>query len=52
MSKILRTLRHEFIQVLPPTIFFFVAFNVISITKALMLKGHGIEVSSLAAATV
>ena len=52
MSKILSTLRHEFIQVLPPTIFFFVAFNVISITKALMLKAHGIEVSSLAAATV
>ena len=52
MSKILRTLRHEFIQVLPPTIFFFIAFNVITITKALMLKGHGIEVSGLAAAAV
>ena len=31
---------------------FFVAFNVISITKALMLEAHGIEVSNLAAATV
>ncbi len=52
MSKILQTIRHEFIQVLPPTIFFFVAFNVISITKALMLREHGIDFSGFAAATV
>jgi hypothetical protein len=38
--------------VLPPTLFFFVAFNVISITKALMLREHGIEFSGLATATV
>jgi hypothetical protein len=52
MSRILTTLRREFILVLPPTIFFFVAFNVISITKALMLREHGIEFSGLATATV
>jgi hypothetical protein len=52
MSKILKTLRHEFIQVLPPTIFFFVTFNLISITKSLMLLEHGIDFSGFATATV
>jgi len=52
MSRILKTLRHEFIQVLPPTIFFFVAFNLISVTKSLMLLEHGIDFSGFATATV
>ena len=51
MSKVFSLLRHEFMKVLPPTIFFFVAFNVIGITNALMLKRYGINVTSLAAAT-
>ncbi len=52
MSKFLQIVRHEFIQVLPPTIFFFVAFNVITITKALMLQQYGIDFSGFAAATI
>lgn len=52
MRKIFKAMRHEFLQVLPPTIFFFVAFNVISLTKALMLREHGIEFSGFATATV
>lgn len=52
MSKFLRTIWHEFIQVLPPTIFFFAAFNIISITKALMLREHGIDFTEFAAATI
>ena len=50
--KILKTLKHEFLQVLPPTIFFFVAFNVIALTKSLMLRQHGISFSGFAAATI
>ena len=52
MSKIFGIIRHEFVQVLPPTIFFFVAFNVITITKALMLREHGIDFTGFTAATV
>ncbi len=52
MAKIFSTIQHEFINVLPPTIFFFVAFNVISITKALMLREHGIDFTGFATATV
>ncbi len=37
---------------LPPTIFFVVAFNVVSITKALMPQQYGIAFSGFAMATV
>ena len=52
MSKFFVTLKHEFITVLPPTLFFLAAFNVISLTNALLLKQHGIGVWSFAAACV
>jgi hypothetical protein len=51
-SKVLQTLKHEFFEVLPPTIFFFVAFQVISVTKMLMLREHGIPFSGFVMATV
>ncbi len=52
MSKLLCLIRHEFLQILPPTLFFFVAFNVIGVTKALMLRELGIDFSGFAAAAV
>ncbi len=52
MERIFRKLRQEFLRVLPPTIFFFVAFNVISINKALMLRVYGIDFAGFATATV
>jgi hypothetical protein len=52
MTKLFQLFKHEFIKVLPPTIFFFVAFNVIAITKALMLREHGIEFSGFLTAAV
>jgi len=52
MTNILQKIKHEFLKVLPPTIFFFFAFNIVYITSVLMLRGLGIEVKSLLAATV
>ena len=52
MSGILKRLKHEFYEVLPPTIFFFVAFQLIAFTRALMLQRYGIEVSTFGAATL
>jgi hypothetical protein len=50
--RILTKLKHEFQEVLPPTIFFLFAFNIIALTKALMLKAHGIQPVEFAAATL
>jgi hypothetical protein len=52
MPKVLRIIKHEFLEVLPPAIFFFVAFNVITITKRLMLEQYGIEFFGFVTATV
>jgi len=35
MNKILQKIKQEFLQVLPPTIFFLFAFNVVAITTIL-----------------
>src|SRR4029453_1122835 len=39
-------------HVLPPTIFFFVGFNLILWTKRLILEEHGVEFSGFLAATL
>ena len=52
MQKILRAIKGELLEVIPPAIFFFVAFNVITYTKKLMLEQYGIEFSGFVAATV
>ena len=38
VQKILKTVKRELGEVVPPMIFFFVAFNVITYTKKLMLE--------------
>ena len=52
MTNILQKIKHEFLKVLPPTIFFFFSFNIVAITSALMMRGRGIEVSSFLEATI
>jgi hypothetical protein len=52
MVTILQKIKQEFLKALPPTIFFFFTFNVIAITSALMLRGHGIAISSILGATL
>lgn len=52
MQKLLKTIKHEFLEVVFPAIFFFVAFNVIAFTKKLMLEQYGIEFSGFVAATI
>jgi hypothetical protein len=46
------TLSHEFRLVLPPTIFFFVGFNLILLTKRLILAEYLIQFTGFAIATV
>jgi hypothetical protein len=46
MRNALAKLKEEFLKILPPTIFFFIALSLIAIIRVLMLKGTGIPVST------
>ena len=52
MTNVLPKIKHEFLQILPPTIFFFFTFNIVAITTALILRGEGIKGTSILGATV
>ena len=42
MSKLSAKLKEEFLALLPPTIFFFVALHLVAMVRVLMLKGTGL----------
>jgi hypothetical protein len=42
----MKKLKEEFLKLLPPTIFFFVALHIVAFVRVLMLKGTGIAASS------
>ena len=46
MTKLSTTLKKEFFELLPPTIFFFVALHIVAFVRVLMLKGTGVAPSS------
>jgi hypothetical protein len=52
MKNALSRLKHELVEAVPPAIFFFIAFQTIAFTRALMLEEYGIRVSTFMAATV
>jgi len=52
MTKLWHTLKHEFLEVLPPTIFFLITFHIVLLDRALMLREYGLQISSMAAAAV
>src|SRR5678816_1815359 len=52
VAKIWHVVRHEFYEVLPPTIFFLITFHIVVLDRALMLREYGLHLSSVAAATV
>jgi hypothetical protein len=51
-AKVGRTLLHELRAVLPPTIFFFFGFNLVLLTKRLILADYLIQFTGFAIATV
>jgi hypothetical protein len=42
MSTVTAKIKEEFLAMLPPTIFFFVALHIVSFVRSLMLKGTGL----------
>lgn len=45
-------IKHELRELLPPTIFFFLAFHLLALSRALMLKQYGVTMSAVAGATI
>ncbi|KAB0495373.1 hypothetical protein [Pseudomonas vancouverensis] len=43
MSTVIHKIKHEFMKVLPPTIFFFIILHIVVLIRALMIKGSGVE---------
>ena len=52
MSGFWHWLKHEFHEVLPPTIFFLISFHIVVIDRRLMLRQYGLPLSSMVSATV
>jgi hypothetical protein len=52
MSKVWAKVKHEFREVLPPMIFFLVAFHIVLMERALMAREYGLHPLSMATATV
>jgi hypothetical protein len=52
MTKIWPRVKHEFREVLPPTIFFLITFHIVLLDRALMLREYGLHLSSMAVAAV
>ena len=50
--KILKTLKHEFFLVLPPTIFFFIAFMLIIATQRLIMREYHIPLTGFGMAII
>ena len=52
MQRCWHWLKHEFHAVLPPTIFFLIAFHIVVFDRRLMLREYDLPLSSIAEATV
>ena len=52
MSQISSRIEDELVAVIPPTVFFFAAFQLIAFTRALMLREYGISVSAFVTASI
>ncbi|MCW1924462.1 hypothetical protein OKA05_17985 [Luteolibacter arcticus] len=52
MSTLAQKLKHELHELIPVTLFFFVAFQLLALTDALILKQYGIPVAVFMSATI
>lgn len=50
--KLLKTLKHEFLLVIPPTVFFFITFCLLILTRKLTLREYDIPLTGFANALV
>jgi hypothetical protein len=46
MSKVSEKIKEEFLALLPPTVFFFIALHIVALVRSLMVKGTGLPIIS------
>ena len=52
MNSFREKVRHELSELIPVTVFFFVSFQLLALTQALMLEEYGIHATTFVAATI
>jgi hypothetical protein len=52
MSKIAQTIKKEFLEMVPPTIYFFVILHIVALIRVLMTKGTGLPPATTASIAV
>lgn len=52
MNRVGELIGKEVRELLPPTIFFFIAFHILALFRALILRQYGVQMSAVAGATV
>lgn len=52
MGKVWATIKREFLEVIPPAIFFLISFHIVVLDRALMAKEFGVPLTSVLNATV
>jgi len=52
MSSFTATIKHEFFEMLPPTIFFLVILHIVAIIRSLMTVGTGISLPTVGSVTI
>jgi hypothetical protein len=52
MKKVASKIKEEVIEMIPPTLFFFIALQIVALIRALMLKGTGIAVGTFWSVTI
>jgi hypothetical protein len=52
MNTFAAKIKHEFLELLPPTIFFFIAFQLLAFSRSLMLRQYDIRFSALPGVTL
>jgi len=50
--KLLKAIKHEYLELLPPAFFFFISFSLILLTKKLILSEYGISWTGFGAAFI
>ncbi|KAA1000537.1 hypothetical protein FVF58_40030 [Paraburkholderia panacisoli] len=52
MTKLASTIKHEFMEMLPPTIYFFVILHIVALMRALISRGYEITLPTSASVTI
>ena len=52
MNKFAETSKHEFAEIIPPTLYFFVILHVVAFIRVLMTEGNGIAITTSASVAV